>query len=354
MKPCSSKNIYSNEELTAAEDYYKNILFPTWDHRLHNLKKNTIDVKKRFLNTYYEWRKFLIEYFSNPYEDLISNVANTEPSGISRSPLNSRWSYALKEWFDSDFIIKEELLLFSDFGYRFIGPPTYLNRVTISELLKLPNSLSFVQDLKATAKHSQILQPISDPTIETRIAWLAEDDNEYKHKFGQMLRFSILALEIFLESERQDKKTDTSIWNADIIDLISYCDGTSNKIELLPVERISANEIQLTDDSLETTRRIPGSTFAGSGMITGEIATIHTFRQGVGQILLVHSLDSTSYPIAIGACAIIVSIGSMNSHASIFARDHQIPLFQSLAATSFLKSGDLITIDLTNEFIEKG
>lgn len=314
----------SESILEEAYSFYKKRLFVSWDRKLKYLKslyqkKNPIHVWEEVYNA---WSLFLNDYFKNSYEPIVSKARSIAPKGSAFSPkvkqriadhLKARKAFLLlvnkKNWID----LPETKIYLQRYGHQFLSE----NDFGQPPLLEQPESLLALLEIPISDDFSQQYQ--YEVTNILKVAWLAEDDNNYKHLFAYQMRLAIHGVAQYLV----DVGTLTyvnNIWNLTIDDLECALNGEEIAEKLFPAisPQGSSRSSKIYEGRFTATILSPGSS-------TGKACISSSVKQGC--ILVRTVLREIDYPALMSSNGAIVALGSIDSHAAIFARDICKPLY---------------------------
>jgi hypothetical protein len=317
-------------DLKRAYWFYKKSLFVKWKKKIKFLKglHNKNQPIKAWTEVYTAWTQFLIEYFNNPYESTIYKARTSCMSGGSFSPKTRRQIYTFRKaqkrllscaepcgkepsnWKE----LPEISLYLKNYGHYFLQGNDF------SQPPLLEQSETFLYMLKSSIPPISINPNNSlEETDLLRAAWLAEDDNEYKHLFACQMRQAILGLANCFLSTRIIKSLE-DIWNFSIEDLEDILEGKAldkqNSKYLNTCTNMQVNIIH---------KGIFPAFVLSPGSATGR--TCKGYSEILGGILVRTTITEIDYPALLASSGAVVALGTTNSHAAIFSRDVGKPLY---------------------------
>jgi len=351
----SDERMPSTSALADAERYYQDVLFPRWNQLLErvatDLDGHTLTPEKHYQSVLAAWDSFWTEYFNNPHEAILTAARSAAPLGMAITPN-----------------VRDRLRLFSSAAQEVVvalkagsvKPDKLVNLPSVGQYLKLYGFYpleghDFSQPtldeqpgtfLAQLTQAGQVELPnLTSDDVLLRVAWLAEDDNEYKHKFCAMLRKSILRLGADWVP-RGVLPAREDIWQL-----------TDAEVK----RAIAGERPQLKRDSLFHLVEQPASA-AGAGTFSAEILSPGRVRGiasrdaigGANLILLRTVIETTDYPLLMSSAGAVVALGTEQSHGAIFARDIGKPLYRCPAVVQAVTEGTLLTLHDTPATIRVG
>jgi|SanBayMetagenome_1026888.scaffolds.fasta_scaffold01393_7 hypothetical protein len=314
-----------DDDYLKAINFYKKSLFPHWEDKLEYLK-SIINTEKNyrelFKKVYDCWFNFMQDYLDNDFEYIIDYARETGKEGIGLSPFLCEWLNDLKGLEPNDFIAKYGLM--------------FNNEVNFQEpaLCEMPETVAL---MKANYSNSLVF-PVETPSLIIQAAWLAEEDNKYKHFFNFYLRKSIILLGGFLRKINLIKNIN-DVWNFSLKELLRIID-IENLTEDTEIYFDKLSGFQKQHSGLSNTILQPLSPGLMNGFVVKD-----TGSSPENKILVKHSLNNFDYPFFFECSGAIVAFSSYNSHIALLARDINKPLYKSLIAVENLKQDDYIEVN---------
>lgn len=313
----------TQNELQKALRFYRTKLFPRWNRILRKLSNQCRRLPEQdgWRKAHNAWLEFLDEYFKNPHEQTVRAAVHACESGVGISP---------------SFLKRTRL-------YRGVQKSLYISGVPrpIDRVVNAPAMRAYLAEFGSeflvendfstptlTERPDLFLASMPPPQLPARVprlqrtllrevAWLAEEDNVFKGRFGKILRAETLRL---ASSWFQEKKlTDAEhIWDCALSDLESK--GQSVRV-YSPGEPNSFKAVQSEPQSLHLPAVIlsPGNAI-GRASLAGNATE--------NSILIRPTLNPQDYVALSHAAGAIVAAGSLTCHGAIFARDIGKPLFR--------------------------
>lgn len=322
-----NKQIPDEAELLWAEKYYSS-LFKKWQEMYSCMLSSMSEAsnsRELLRRVWVGWREFYDEYFGNEAAPTIEAVYQLGVSGGSACPSHVEWTRALAELTLDD----ADCPKLAAFRERFSYMLSRANYITSASIVDQPKRLRLLIDC---AKNSSLVEPVINPSLLLRVAWLSDEDNVYKLKFNYLLRMAVqkLARELVKIGLLADTE---KIWNITLPELLNG--------DLAEVARSIAVE---TGGSLTGAVNDIGEYEAeilSEGSATGAVfCDLDAFEsQGV---FVAESIEAADYPIFAKCSAGVVAVGSLTYHSAIFARDLGIPLYKSELAAKSLKHGQIV------------
>lgn len=327
---------FSFVDFQNAFDFYTQTLFPKWQYIATKISHpDGVSPISRWHFAHELWEEFYIDYFSNPYEHIVSYARKNTEIGGACTPLVVEWLQDIKNLsqqlsqigaFD-DFLSTSEVMAFlNKYGHRFVDPH-YFNEPSLIEQPKLL--------LRLLSNFENIFFNVdANPSIKTRTAWLAFDDNEYKHYINSALRKIICSLidELIANGSHISRE---NVWSLDLEQFESLLLG--NNIQQKSVEKGDLENITIK----------PNTSYSASILSTGSINGFiqrEPSKVTENSIFVAWNIESFDYPTLIRAAGVIVAYGAKNSHYAIFARDFKKPMYCSVNAVNELPDGTFVSL----------
>jgi hypothetical protein len=339
-----------------AERFYVKVLFPKWESALSRLQRDldTLATEDAYHNAKSAWIEFLQDYFTNPYEAVVSAVRASRPTGMAITPR-----------------VRKRMTLF-DRAAQEVASEAGQARDQHERLLALPSVMEYLslygfQPLEGhdfsqptLAEHPAAflalltqagrleLPEVITPDARLRVAWLAEDDNDYKQRFCSLLRQSILrlgedwAVRGFLPG-------CNAIWHL-----------TAEEVEgghFDNAARLGVREPFLLPeqpDSVGRDSRV--GPFSAEILSPGRASGFanRLGKCGTNSILVRTVIETTDYPLLIRSAGAVVAIGTPQCHGAIFARDIGKPLYRCPAAVQTVNEGTMVSLHDIPATVELG
>ena len=313
----------AREDLQKALRFYRTKLFPRWNRILRKLPKQCRGLPEQdgWRKAHDAWLKFLDDYFNNPHEQTVRAAVHACESGVGISP---------------NFLKRTRLYRGVQNSLQISGVPRPLDRVTNAPAMRaylaefgseflVENDFStptlmerpdlFLASMPPPQGTPRL--PRLQRTLLREVAWLAEEDNGFKGRFGNILRTETLRLASRWLQEK--KLTDLEqIWDCALSDLES--EGRSVRV-YSKSESSSFKTVQNEPQKLCLPAVIlsPGNAF-GRASLAGNATE--------NSILIRPALNPQDYVALSHAAGAIVASGSLTCHGAIFARDIGKPLFR--------------------------
>lgn len=321
----NNSRIPSDDILADAEHFYNNYLFPKWNRDLDKLAIdiNELSPAAAYREAKLAWSLFLNEYFTNQYESTVSLARAISPPGMGLSPntqdrlrLFSRASQEIANSKNNTIQQESPLSLpcvveyLNKYGFYLLEEHDF-SQPTLAEQ---PDSL-----IALLSQAGMIDVPdYTEPNLLLKVAWLAEDDNEYKHHFSALLRQSIIRLGVEQTSKAILPNPD-AIWDLYSSEVEEIIHGRVYDFARRSIFRLS-NSIRSISSK---------GTFSAEILSPGEVRGLAS-RDTVdrNRILLRIVIETADYPLLMNAAGAVVSLGTPQSHGAIFARDIGKPLYR--------------------------
>ncbi|MFM8272982.1 MAG: PEP-utilizing enzyme [Gemmata sp.] len=326
--------------LHKAEEYYRHTLIPEWDDRAERLGRDieALPPDRAWERCVAEWEVFLDQYFNNPFEGVVTAARMAAPPGMAFSPRNverlglfGRASEAVQAQVTlppaERHALAEVRAYLDAFGFYLLEEHDF-SQPTLAEQ---PDVL-----LAQLSQAGQIVIPAAkadDPLL--RVAWLAEDDNECKHRYLSLLRRCVLRLGRHLAENGSLAATD-DIWSVTKADIGPLLRGDAVR---------GTRAWSLTTSSLPRPPAGPRTLSAevlAPGRATG--AASLAGQVGAGRILVRTVIETADYPLLMSSAGAVVALGTPLSHGAIFARDVGKPLYRCPAVLNAVDDGTLLTL----------
>jgi hypothetical protein len=313
----------ARKDLEKALRFYRTKLFPRWNRILRKLPNECRRVQGNgaWRVAHEAWLKFLDDYFNNPHEQTVRAAVHACESGVGISPnfLKRMRLYrnVQKSLFISDVPRPIERVAnapamrayLAEFGSEFLVE----NDFSTPTLMERPDL--FLASMPSPQVAPRL--PRLERTLLREVAWLAEEDNGFKGRFGRILRAETLRLaSIWLEEK---KLTDAEhIWDCGLSDLES--EGKYMRSQSRPESNVFKT-VQTEPRSLHLPAVIlsPGNAI-GRASLAGNATE--------DSILIRPTLNPQDYVALSHAAGAIVAAGSLTCHGALFARDIGKPLFR--------------------------
>lgn len=333
----------ANSEYEAAERFYAEVLFPKWENTLARLQVgvNEFAAEDAYRDSRSAWAEFLQDYFKNPHEAVVAAARTVAPAGMSITPrVRDRLKLFARAAQDvasavSQGCVQSERLLASPSVVEYLG--LYGFQLLEGHDFSQPTLAEQPTAFLALLTQAGRVEPpdVVAPDVLLRVAWLAEDDNDYKQRFCAMLRQSILRLGADWAARGLLPERD-AVWHL----TASEIEGVQPGQEL----RFEHTELYRLAEGSDPVGRI--------GIFSAEIlspgrATGVASRDSSGvanPILLRTVIETTDYPLLMRSAGAVVALGTQQSHGAIFARDIGKPLYRCPAVVQAVTEGTLLTL----------
>lgn len=334
---------YTEYDLDETESYYTKVLFPKWDSRLGQLMSVLQEwpAEIAYREVKLAWQHFFDEYFNNPYAAILDAARAAAPIGMALSPrvrtrllmfaeaVKEASSIANLEPLDQGELLSLNAVAKYLIAYGFF--PLQGHDFSQPSLAELPDVF---EAMLLNSGHVE-LPEMTNPSPLLRVAWLAEDDNEYKQRFCTAFRQSVLKL----GNDWHSKKIlvdQGDIWCLSAAEVEGVLDGGHH------------GYIQPTK-----TRHVKRASCAG--LVGDYSADILSPGEGTGfasrlndgrpnQILIRTVIQSADYPLLLNSNGAVVALGSYQSHGAIFARDIGKPIYRCPAVVQNVTEGAQLTL----------
>ena len=340
-------------ECEAAERYYTEVLFPKWETTLTRLRATVQELaaEDAYRDARSAWAEFLRDYFNNPYEGVVAAARAAGRSGMAITPrvrdrltLFARAAREVASGVSHGHGQLGRLLAFPSvveylglYGFQLLEghdfsqptlaeqPAAFLAQLTQAGRVELPDAVA--------------------PDVLLRVAWLAEDDNEYKQRFCAMLRQSILRLGADWTAKGLLPERD-AVWRLTATEVEGVQAGQASRFEMREPFRLA--------EQLDAVGRI--GTFAAELLSPGRVSGVanRDGRGGANLILLRTVIETTDYPLLMSSAGAVVALGTPQSHGAIFARDIGKPLYRCPAVVQTVNDGMLLTLHDTPATVRVG
>lgn len=336
-------NTVSKTECEAAECFYTEILFPKWENTLTYLRLVARDfaAEAAYRETLSAWAHFLGDYFTNPHEPVVAAARAASPAGMAITPA-----------------VRDRLTLFaraarevaSEVSHGHGQPERVLACPSVVEYLSLygfqlleghdfshptlaEQPAAFVALLTQAGRVELPDKGVPDALL--RVAWLAEDDNDYKQRFCALLRQSILRLGADWTAKGLLPERD-AVWRLTAKEVEGVQVGQAPRFEMKEPFRLAEGSDPVSRIGIFSAEILsPGR---GSGVAN------RNRRGGANLILLRTVIETTDYPLLMSSAGAVVALGTSQSHGAIFARDIGKPLYRCPAVVQTVTEGTLLTL----------
>ena len=328
--------------LRDAEEYYNRKLFPDWEALYSTLASELerLSPEVAWEKMTDAWATFLDQYFNNPHEGVVNAARAKVPPGMAFSPrtvrrlqLFGQASAAVNAGI-AEGVSQRELLglkavqnYLDSFGFYLLAQHDF-GQPTLAEQ---PNAL-----IPQLCEAGEFVNPeMKQDDLVLRVAWLAEDDNEFKQRFLSLLRRCVLRLGRHLASQGQ-LQLEQDIWNLTRGDLAALLRGATVQgprdwsLARTPLTRPPAGPKAFAAEILAPGRAAGKATLSGSA--------------GPARILVRTAIETADYSLLLGSAGAVVALGTRLSHGAIFARDVGKPLYRCPAILDLVEDGTELTL----------